>query len=197
MGTGVTAVLLITVIASGLFDPKPMGEKLWTQTNLLQTVFAQEPQITWLPDELPSGNFTIRATVAHQSGEPDSAAGIVLGNECANVIIAIAPLGYATIQQTPAHTENCPPITDYHLPITEMPWQPWPHVHSGEEPNEIWIDVEEGQMQVRLNRELLWVGDAPIQPTQLGLYGESFGETTVYQFPHITLYTSTNEGPED
>jgi len=184
---GLTAVLLFLLIGLGLFDPRPLGQQTWTAEPLTLTIPADDRQITWLPEPLSPGRFTIRGKVIHQSGEGDSGAGLVLADEDTAVVIAISPLGYVTIQQTP-------PITDNRLPITEMPWQPWPHVHTGSEPNEIWLDVVDEQMRVRINRELLWTGDLPFQPTRAGVYGQSFGDTAVFDFQQITLFADT-KGP--
>ncbi|NJN55219.1 MAG: hypothetical protein HC804_10945 [Anaerolineae bacterium] len=181
---GVTAVLLFLLVALGTFDPQPVGKLAWTSAAATQTAPRLEKQISWLVEEIPLGDFTIRTTVTHESGELDSGAGLVFGDEGTAVIIAISPLGYVTIQQDE-------PITADRLPMTEMPWQPWPHLKTGSEANELWVDVVDGQMRVRINRELLWSGAAPFQPTQLGLYGESFGDTAVFHFQQIELFTDT------
>jgi hypothetical protein len=172
---GVTAVCLIALIASGMFDPKAIGEPVQTWENKRVTAVAHQQNITWLPGQLPPGNFSLRATLAQQSGEPDSGAGMLLANDCANIIIALSPLGYATIQQQPL--------------ITGFPWQPWPHVRTGSQPNEIWVDVEDGQMEVRINRELLWAGESPFIPERVGIYGESWGMDAVYNFQQIQLFS--------
>lgn len=176
-----TAVLLITLITAGLFDPKPVGQRMRTWPATAQTAPAQGQYITWLPEPLLPGSFTVRTAVAHQSGELDSSAGVALADDCTVVIIAVSPLGYVTVHQTP-------PLTDYCLPITAVPWQPWPHIRPNDELNELWVDVEDGQLRVRLNRELLWVGDAFFQPALVGLYSESFGETAVFHFQQIELF---------
>ncbi len=179
---GLTAVLLLLLIAIGVFDPHPVGELVWTAVPHTLTIPPGEQHIFWLAQPLPVGDFTVRTTVRHQSGELDSGAGVVLGDGCTAVIIALSPLGYVTIYQTASITHTCSPITDHRPPITGLPWQPWPHVRTGEAANELWVTVADGQMRVRINRELLWAGDIPIQPTQMGWYGESFGGTAVYHF---------------
>lgn len=178
---GVTAVLFFLLIALGVFNPQPLGQQTWTAEPLTLMIPAADRQITWLAEPLPTGSFTVRGMVIHQSGELDSGAGLVLADEDTAVTIAISPLGYVTIQQTE-------PITDFRILNSEMPWQPWPHVHTGSEPNEIWVDMDDGQMRVRINRELLWTGDLPFQPTRAGVYGESFGGTAVFDFQQITLF---------
>ncbi len=182
---GVTAVLLLLLIALGIFDPKPVGDLTTTAVPHTLTIPAKQQEIHWLPEPLPPGNFTMRATVAHQSGELDSGAGLVLSGECGYLTIAVSPLGYATIYDTPLHTTHC-------SLLTEIPWQPWPHVKTGSEPDELWLDFADGQMRIRINRELLWTGDAPFQPVQMGLYGESWGDTAVFHFQKIELFTDTD-----
>jgi hypothetical protein len=185
---GVTAVLLISLITSGMFDPKPVGELAQTWPPLTLTIPAQEEQITWLPELLPASNFSLHTTLTYQSGEPDGGAGIVLATDCANIIIVLSPLGYATIQQQPLPAVHCPLLTDF-------PWQPWPHVRTGTQANQIWANIEDGQMQVRINRELLWAGEMTFKPERIGIYGESWGTdaasaTAVYHFSQIQLFQS-------
>ncbi|MBX3056856.1 MAG: hypothetical protein KF770_10325 [Anaerolineae bacterium] len=182
-----TAVSLFLLIALGVFDPKPVGELAGTAVPHTLAIPPGEQTIRWLPEPLPAGDFTVRATVTHQSGELDSGAGLVLTDGCTAVIVALSPLGYTTIHQTPPTTDHCSPITDYRLPITELPWQPWPHVRPGDAANEIWLDVVDGQMRVRLNRELLWAGDLPIRSTTVGIVGESFGDTAVFHFSPLVF----------
>jgi hypothetical protein len=43
-----------------------------------------------------------------------------------------------------------------------IPLAPWPHVRQGNQPNELWLQVDEqGQTSIRLNRELFWQGELP------------------------------------
>ncbi|MCL4261941.1 MAG: hypothetical protein KJ069_01930 [Anaerolineae bacterium] len=188
---GLTAVFLLLLIALGVFDPQPVGEQSWTAEAYTMSVPPQAKELVWLPESLPSGKFTVRATVSRQSGELDSGAGVALGDGCTAVVIAISPLGYTTIHQTPPTAPtaaHCSLPTAHRSLLTPLPWQPWPHIHPGDAANEIWVDVADGQMQVRLNRELLWAGDAPIQPTRVGWYGESFGDTAVFHFSSPTFW---------
>lgn len=177
-----TAVSLFLLIALGVFDPKPVGELAGTAAPQTLAISPGEQTIRWLPEPLPADDFTVRATVTHQSGELDSGAGLVLTDGCTAVIVALSPLGYATIHQTPPTTAHCPLLTAHRPLPTELPWQPWPHVRPGDAANEIWLDVVDGQMRVRLNRELLWAGELPIRPTTVGIVGESFGDTAVFHF---------------
>lgn len=173
----VTAVTVILLIASGQFDPKPVGNLVWQDELQPMTVAAQTRQIEWLEQPVPDEPFSVRLTAVYQQGATDNGYGLILGDETQNFLFAVSPLGYATIQQN-----------DNAL----FPWQPWPHVRTQNTPNEIWLDWEDGQLSVRLNRELLWAGDVEIPEGYLGLYGESFAETAVINFESIELYENEN-----
>ena len=168
-----TAVLLIILIASGVFDPKPVGElqKTLPATTLTAHEFGQT--IRWLDDPLPDGDFSVRGTAVFQSGNLDSGIGLALGDAEQALVVAVSPLGYVLVQQGDA---------------VLLPWQPWPHVQLEENPNEIWIDVRETEITVRLNRELLWEGEHSLSTRSFGLFGERFEETAVYTFPTLELF---------
>lgn len=168
-----TAVFLIILIASGVFDPKPMGPR---QTSLPQTSLSIDnpgQSIMWLDERLPTGDSSVRGTVAHQSGSLDSGVGLALGDEDSQFIVAVSPLGYVLVQQGDTAV---------------LPWQPWPHVQLEGKPNEIWIDVEGKAITVRINQELLWQGIHSLPTRSLGLFGENFGETAVYTFSTLEIF---------
>lgn len=169
----VTAVFLIILIASGVFDPKPAGELQKTVPATTRTVSELGQTIRWLDAPLPDGDFSVRGTAVFQSGNPDSGVGLALGDEEQAFVAAVSPLGYVLVQQAGE---------------TLLPWQPWPHVQMEENPNEIWIDVRGSEMTVRLNRELLWQGNVDLPGRRLGLFGEEFGGTAVYIFTAIELF---------
>ena len=170
----VTAVLLILLIASGVFDPKPVGE-LHTMLPVTTLTVDQPGQtIRWLDEPLPAGEFSVRGTAVFQSGELDSGVGLAVGDEEEAFVVAVSPLGYVLVQQADE---------------TLLPWQPWPHVQLEGNPNEIWIDVRGSEVAVRLNRELLWQGELPLTARKLGLFGENFGETAVYTVTTIELFS--------
>ena len=168
-----TAVFLIILIASGVFDPKPVGE---LQKTLPATTLAVEQPgqaIKWLDVPLPDGDFSVRGTAVFQSGNLDSGVGLALGDADDALVVAVSPLGYVLVQQA-----------DEGL----LPWQPWPHVNFEDAPNEIWIDVRGTEVTVRLNRELLWQGEHSLSTRSFGLFGERFEETAVYTFPTLELF---------
>lgn len=168
-----TAVFLIILIASGVFDPKPIGElqTLLPSTDLNVSDTGQT--ITWLAEPLPTGDFSVRGTAVWQSGSLDSGAGLVLGDENSQFIVAVSPLGYVLVQQDETAV---------------LPWQPWPHVRLEDDPNEIWIDVRGEEITVRVSRELLWQGSYDLPRRKLGLFGKNFGGTAVYTFPTLEIF---------
>jgi len=166
------AVILISLIASGVFDPKPVCTR---QTTLPTTLTVSEAgqTIRWLDAALPAGDFSVRGTAVLQSGNPDNGAGLALGRDAEAFVVAVSPLGYVLVQQAGD-------------PV--LPWQPWPHVRPDDTPNEIWIDVHGEEITVRLNRELLWQGNHSLSTRNLGVFGEGFGETAVYTFSTVEIF---------
>lgn len=169
-----TAVFLIILIASGLFDPKPIGEHQASLPETSLTVTKPGQTIMWLGETLPQADFSLRGTAVFQSGSQDSGIGLALGSEQDAFVIAVSPLGYVLVQQAGE-------------PV--LPWQPWPHVGLDNHPNEIWIDVRGDELTVRLNRELLWQGNHALSRRSLGLFGQNFGETAVYNFPTLEIFS--------
>lgn len=176
-----TAVVLIILIAAGTFDPGRMGNRLWQSESLNLAVAGGERETIWLTD-VPESDFEVRTAVAHQNGEMDSGAGLVIESKCGQLLVASSPLGYATVQHSPSTSVRCS------LP-TDIPWQPWPHVKTGSESNELWLEVAEGMVTVRLNREILWQAAVEIEAHQLGIYAESFGGEAEFEFQPIELFT--------
>lgn len=168
-----TAVFLILLITSGVFDPKPIGERQTTLPTINLTVNQPGQTIVWLEEPLPEGDFSVRGTAVWHSGSLDSGAGFVLGDEIHRFIVAVSPLGYVLVQQEETAV---------------LPWQPWPHVRLAEAPNEIWIDVQGEALTVRLNRELLWQGNFTFSGRKLGIFGENFGETAVFTTATLEIY---------
>ena len=167
------AISMMALIRAGAFDPKPTGELIWETTLPTTTIPAQATHFAWLDKSLPQQPFSVRLTAVFVEGDLDSGYGLALGTETDTLLVAVSPLGYARIQQ------NGEAI---------FPWQPWPHVKTNDTPNEIWIDVAEDQLTVRINRELMWSGALEIPEGELGLYGESDGETDVINYLDIELY---------
>lgn len=167
----------IVLIAAGAFDPLPgspptqatapgplslpgRGEALHPQPN----PFAGSPQHSWL-----------RLTAAWQAGELDSAYGLRLGDENNGLTVAVSPLGYATVWASSAGET-----------IELMPWQTWPHVYSGDEANEIWLEIwrsdDRAQVAAWVNRELLWQGNVAPLPPGAALWLASFGNPVTVEY---------------
>ena len=167
------AVILIVLIISGVFDPKPVGKRQTTLPAAALTINQPGQTIRWLDVPLPAGDFSVRGTAVLQSGNPDSGVGLALGRDAEAFVVAVSPLGYVLVQQAGE-------------PV--LPWQPWPHVRPDDTPNEIWIDVHGEEITVRLNRELLWQGNYSLSTRNLGVFGEGFGETAVYTFSTVEIF---------
>jgi hypothetical protein len=165
-------LLLVWLIGSGWLDPKPVGSLRWQKVLPAQAIAAGSPEIVWL-EEVTTADYSVRVRAVHQSGERDIMYGLVLGREGDYLVAAVSPLGYVGLWQG-----------DQMI----LPLQPWPHVHHGSEPNEIWVDVENGQVTVRINREILWEGTVAVAG-RVGVMSESWGETAVIQFESIQLFT--------
>jgi hypothetical protein len=188
-----TAVLMLTLtilaavlIAGGVFDPAPLGSQLWTRELSQMSVPRNSREIRWLDEELPHSPMTIRMSGARQSGEEDIGYGLVLGDETAYLAVAVSPLGYLAIWQA---AEQEAETNDSYL----LNWQTWPHVHTADESNEIWLDISGDQVGVRINRERLWEGDISALAGNIGLLGESFGETAVIDFETVELFSGASE----
>ena len=175
-----TAVTLIMLIAAGTFDPQPVGELQWEWSLSPQTIDAVSPQITWLEPATPGDNYSVRLTTIHQSGETDVLYGLVIGDDESYLVTAVSPLGYAAVWEQ--HSA---------FSIHHSAFQPWPHVRPDE--NEIWLDVVDGRVTVRINRELLWSGSAAANQGRIGLWTESFGGTAVFDFRQLQLFAKAEQ----
>lgn len=169
LGVLLLAVLVggVVLISAGVFDP-PLNGTAWRQRPLpssAQTIPAGGQLFTLLDEPLPPTNYSLRLTAVHQSGDPDVGYGLVVGDEARSLAVLVSPLGYVTVRLGETAV---------------VPWQPWPHVRRGAEPNEIWLNVGgvegDGRASVRLNRELLWSGEVGELAGQLWLAGESYGK---------------------
>ena len=172
MGTAVTLIILIVV---GIFDPKPVGTLQWERSLTPQTIAAGSQQIIWLEPTTPADVYSLRLTTAYQGGETDVLYGLVIGNDENYLATAVSPLGYTAVwEQRSAFS------------IQHSPFKPWPHVRPDE--NEIWLDVVDGRVTIRINRELLWSELMETSQGRIGLWGESFGETAVIEFQELQLF---------
>ncbi len=171
------AVAGIALISAGIFDPKPLGPLQRQLTPGERVLAAGERRLEWLEEPLPQAPFSARLTAAHVAGERDVGFGLALGGTQAHLVVAVSPLGYVAVWEEEAGQR-----------VAHMPWQTWPHVNGGGEPNEIHLDVQDGQISARLNRELLWQGAWQGAEGNVGLYVESFGEPTRIEFGELALF---------
>jgi hypothetical protein len=183
---GLSAVLLlisiataIGLISAGVFDPKPAGP-LCSEHVLESEQLAPESNRTlWLHEPQLVGRDTVRLTAAHAGGDADVAYGLVLGEPQHYLAAAVSPLGYVALwEQTGSEVRDV------------MPWQTWPHVKLGGAPNEIQVDVVQGRVTVRVNREQLWQGSWQPPGGQTGLYAHSFGGASAIDFRQLQHYCS-------
>ena len=182
LGFGAVGLLLATVlgiglISAGVFDPRPGGSLQRLIAPGARTASTLDPRLTWLDEQLPQPPFTVRLLAAHRSGETDVGYGLALGAPHAYLAAGVSPLGYVTLWQEDGTGET-----------VHMPWQTWPHVRPGSEPNEIQVDVNDGRVSVRLNRELLWQGPWLEDAAGIGLYTETFGAPTTVGFEQLSFF---------
>ncbi len=174
----------VVMIAAGLFDPRPIGTLRWTETDLRFAIPAASQHADWLAHDLPPGSLSLRLNASLSSGEHDIGYGIILGNEEQVFVVSVSPLGYASIWQDKEALEELGTGS-----AQIMPWQTWPHIASGTDTNEIWIDIDSTGIQVRVNRELLWRGSVTGQWQQAGVWSESFGGPAVVNIQRVELFS--------
>jgi hypothetical protein len=216
----IVTVSAIGFISAGFFDPKPVGESIAHIPLQPQSVPAGTQSVRWLIINLRADSFSLRLTAAYQSGDLDSGYGLALGSDESALVIAISPLGYTTITQFepllpptiggedsfddldgmiangPTKSENNKTLmwplmaaAGSENPLLE--WQPWPHIHSDQETNEIWLDKRWETITVRINRELLWIGSVQNVGTQVGLWTTSFNQEATIDFESLILFSET------
>ncbi len=174
-------ILIIVLITAGFFDPSPIGQQVRQEDLPKMSLDASTRKINWLESSVPNPPYSVRLTAALEQGEEDIAYGLVLGNDDSYYAIAVSPLGYLAIWET-SETET------YHLN-----WQTWPHIRTGKQQNEIWLDVVNDQARVRINREWLWEGVIDSAGDNIGILGESFGEESVIEFDSLELFAEVDE----
>ncbi|MGW8319517.1 MAG: hypothetical protein ACWGPS_09745 [Candidatus Promineifilaceae bacterium] len=178
----IVAVTMIGLISTGRFDPKPLGRLQQQMTFGVRDVAAGESILSWPLQLEDESSFTVRLTAALDEGETDMGYGLALGSEANYVTAAVSPTGYVTIQ--PDVGSGSQPT-----PSGSIPWQTWPHVRTGQQTNEIWANVVQGSLaEVRINRELLWQGNLPLDGHQVGLWAESFGGPAAVDFSSLEVF---------
>ncbi len=177
-------LILFSLIATGVFDPKPVGPEKWRRTLTPREVPAQSRQIFWLDRPLPDANISLHLEAAYLDGDADSGYGLVIGDDIYHLAVAVSSLGYVAIwlQQEQSTTGGIPEL------VFILPWQTWPHVRTGHQVNEIWLDRLGDHLIIRVNRELLWQGAVEGLTGRVGLIGESFGGKTTIDYRQLKLF---------
>ncbi|MFZ0544974.1 MAG: hypothetical protein WAM60_06030 [Candidatus Promineifilaceae bacterium] len=209
----ILTVSAISLISAGFFDPKPVGKETAELPLQTESIPAHTQTLRWLDERLTADSFSLRLTAAYQSGDLDSGYGLAFGGDDGALVVAVSPLGNAAVFQPgslslinnepdnldgmianrPLGNSNdgvfvwpssatSPPET----PLLE--WQPWPHVHTHEETNEIWLDKRGEELTIRINRELFWTGRISIPAAQIGLWSAAFNEATVIDFENLAIF---------
>jgi hypothetical protein len=191
VGMVLVAASLFTMIAAGLFDPRPLGP-LWRQLGPHESVASpDEESIHWLHAQLPSDTFSVRVNAFRQSGDLDIGYGLALGQANREIVVAISPVGYLALWRRQCASPVSDQAGEDPALRWEIPWRTWPHVRLAEESNEIWVDVVDGHLvQVRINRERLWQGDLELAGRELGLWTASFGDASSVRFESIDLFVA-------
>jgi hypothetical protein len=175
-------LLVIALSATGVLDPGPTGSLAWTSRAQQVMVPSDSTVTNWLEADVPGQPFSALLIAAYRSGEIDSGYGLLLGHPEDSLAIGLSPLGYVAIWRQQEHEIASP---DTYL----LPWQPWPHVRTGPDPNEILVTLENNQLRIFINREWLWEGEMALQPKKIGLIGASFGDAATIDFSEVSLYT--------
>ncbi len=176
-------VAAIGSIASGRFDPKTVGEEQTALPLGALTVSSTERTVRWL-DPVPSLQvpFSIKLAAKLDHGTPDTGYGLVLATPGGETEVVVAPTGYTAVLERSVRGDSVGTSGP-------VPWQPWPHVRRGDKMNEIWIDLDENEVRVRINGEFLWAGELSGPVASVGVVAESHEGTAVVDFHQVEFYS--------
>lgn len=180
VGVLLAAIAGILAISAGLADPTPAV--LPARSIPLEPVSlpATAEQLNWLVAESAAPYSAIRLTAAWESGDPDAAYGLALGDPNRYLAAAVSATGYVSLWLYEGNRAH-------YL----LPWQTWPHVRAGAAGNEIQIERQENEFIVRVNREQLWTGSHPILGTQVGVVAQSFNGPTTIRFERLQIMSQS------
>ena len=177
-------ILGIALISAGIFDPKPVGRTRQIIKPGRMEVPAGGYEVKELDELQARESQTLRLTGLLMEGETDIGYGLMIGPPSQKIGIGISPLGYLTVWQTNGDSND---TAEAELNI---PWRTWPHVRLENEANEIWIDIRGRNLEaIRINRELLWQGDTPIELAPVSIWVESFGESALIDYPKLEVFS--------
>ncbi|MGH2538067.1 MAG: hypothetical protein ACRDHL_11785 [Candidatus Promineifilaceae bacterium] len=191
LGLAAAAIIGLTLagiglISAGAFDPRLIGEQLSTAAPADVQLAPGEPVLRWLA-EAPAGDYSVRLSASRAGGETDIGYGVALGDAPALVVAAVAPAGYLALwrgAQDYLDGSAAAPGSE-----TILVWQTWPHVRSGGQSNEIWLDVRAGRLAgLRINRELAWEGSETVPGGRVGVWAQSFGAPAEIDFRLLEIW---------
>ncbi len=209
----VVAVGGITLISMGVFDPPTVGE-VETVFPLDRELTTQTEQVEWLDAAATQEAFTVKLAAAYTHGDQDSGYGLAFGSPEDYLVVAISPVGYATVfqvsssefrvssseseslslsvSQSPVSSLqslslSISPLPSPLSPLPLLPWQPWPHIRPGEQRNEFLLEMVEEQVTIRLNGELLWQGRWRGRGRVPALYLTTYNQPVTITFHHLTI----------
>lgn len=194
---GCTAITLLFIaiggiglISAGTFDPDFNGPLQSKISLFRQHVPARSSAIHWLDHSAPEIDYSLRMRAKLSEGESDVGYGLTLGGSEGYILVALSPLGYLTVRDQGYANEVSPSDSSQHNSERPyLPWQTWPHVRTGEQSNEIWINVNSGAIsEIRINGELLHVQDLPLEGRRIGLWAESYGKAASIEFLELELF---------
>jgi hypothetical protein len=186
----VAAIGGISLISAGAFDPDINGTLRNTFELASKDVPAHSSALQRLDVATPKSDYSLRLRARHSDGETNVGYGLAIGNDDGFVLVALSPLGYLTVLDV-SDANELESVTVSRQPSDErnLPWQTWPHIRSGQQSNEIWIDVNEGAITgIRINRELLQTQDFAVDGDQIAIWTESFGEAATIEFQELELF---------
>lgn len=182
----IAIIIATALVVAGTFDPKPFGPLLqidrpgrFDQRERGERTI--ELDVPW-PAESPPERFSVRLTAAQAGGDPDSGYGLAIGDGRDRLIVAVSPLGYAAVREE----------TDGRQPVYLIPWSTWPHVRTGDDANEIWLDIagddERAEITVMINRELFWRQETAWRPDRIGLWLAAFDGPVEVEFRSLEWF---------
>ncbi|MFN2136843.1 MAG: hypothetical protein ACK2UK_12865 [Candidatus Promineifilaceae bacterium] len=168
-------------IAGAMADPSPGGTLVAHQEFGLLPVAAGSTATLLMEDALVPTDGQILLTARYYEGELDSGYGLLLQGQIDSLAIAVSPLGYAAVWRQAGN--EIPEPGAYVLP-----WQTWPHVHHGEDSNQILLTFIGPRIEARINNELFWEGNFPTYSHRTGIIALSSGLETTIDFQALDIY---------
>lgn len=170
------AILLIALFSAlGLFDPAQPGETVWKKELTPIRIRPESADQRWLIEELPSSPLSVRLIAGYDSGDLDSAYGLLFGQGDDSIAVMISPLGNVAVA---SHTAPEMSGAGGHY----LPWQTWPHVRTGSQTNDLLVNLEDDTINIRLNGEFLWERNGIKPVNRIGLIGASYGEEVTIDY---------------